>query len=111
MDGNDGEIYSLYEISNGMSVTALLVASPRFVRNRRLNCSTLDDAGISPMYDCMDVFLCRQHHPGATYFGKLTFATKKTKIEITPADVTIRDLKADSVEDRPVEVRADYPSF
>ena len=49
------------------------------------------------MYDCMDVFLCRQHHPGATYFGKLTFATRKTKIEITPADVTIRDIKADSV--------------
>ena len=49
------------------------------------------------MYDCMDVFLCRQQHPGATYFGKLTFATRKTKIEITPADVAVHDLKADSV--------------
>jgi len=67
LDGNDGEIYSIYEISNGLSVTAQLVASPR------------------------------QQHPGATYFGKLTFATKKTKIEITPADVAVHDLKADSV--------------
>jgi len=67
LTGNDGEVYNLYKLSTGMTVTAQLVASPR--RNRR----------------------------GETYFAKFTFITNGTEVEINPFGVVVRSVSAKQI--------------
>jgi len=67
LTGKDGEVYILYKLSTGMTVTAKLVASPR--RNRR----------------------------GETYFAKFTFITNGTEVEINPFGVVVRSVSTKQI--------------
>jgi len=60
LTGKDGEVYVVYKLSTGLTVTAQLVASLR--RNRRCE----------------------------TYFAKFTFITNGTEVEIDPSGVIVR---------------------